>query len=220
MLGWGIPEVCVANSWPCQAPAHPNLALAAVQMAMLFPPQGPAFQGRVCRYLGGVTWMPHALTQVGPQGSGAGRHLWERPTTLVARRCQLHTGWFRRLHVAGRHNTLPSPGQGGASSFSPSGSLTPLTHSGPRVLLCLTAAGQHLSAAGAVPCRQGLHHSRPNSLGRPARHRRAGAACDGHAGEAACRPTGRQHSPQGGKELRGAMQQWHKVGRQSFLSTS
>lgn len=34
------------------------------QMAMLFPPQGPAFQGRVCRYLGGVTWMPKALTQV------------------------------------------------------------------------------------------------------------------------------------------------------------
>lgn len=77
---------------PCQAPAHRPLALADVQMAMLFPPQGPAFQGRVCRYLGGVTWMPKALTQVGPQSSGAGQHLLERPAALVARRCQLHAG--------------------------------------------------------------------------------------------------------------------------------
>ncbi|KAL4434204.1 hypothetical protein ABPG75_000645 [Micractinium tetrahymenae] len=45
-------------------PAFFNSLSLTQQMAILFPPQDPTFQSRVCQYLGGVTWMPHALTQV------------------------------------------------------------------------------------------------------------------------------------------------------------
>lgn len=129
-----------------------------------------------------LPWGRHVDAQSADAGGPAEQWCWTAPVRAARSACGAPLSaprrvLFRRLHVAGRH-TLPSPGQGGASSFSPSG---------PHSLLCLAAAGQLLGTAGTVPRGQGVHHSRFNRLGRSARHRHAGVACDGHAGEAAAR---------------------------------